>query len=598
MQSLKKILAKQFSTFHYFYSFLGYRIFLALSFSILVAVLDGFGLSMFLPLLQMVGGNEQVDPEAMGNLSFLVDGIKNLGVELNLFGILVFMLIFFILKGCMQFGTGAYKVFLQQRFVKKLRINMLNALNNLKFKVFMTSDAGRIQNTMSGEIEKIAQGYSLYMTAFQQFVMVAVYMGFAFFVDYQFAFLVSAGGLSTNILYSTLYKKTKGVSRKLTEDSNIYQGQIIQHVANFKYLRATGLVYQFADKLNKSIQRIEISRRKIGILNTILNSAREPLLIVVIVVVILIQINLLGGELGGILISLVFFYRALTSVTALQTAWNKYISTIGSFENLKNLQKEFDKSQSPQQTDEIQEFPMILKLKDVDFYYGESQILKNVSLEIQPKKTVAFVGESGSGKTTLVNILSGLIPVDKGTFHIGKKDAKHIKMSSFQKHIGYISQESVIFSDTIYNNVTFWSEPNAQNIEKFWDAIKQASLTDFLESLEEKENTDLGNSGINLSGGQKQRIAIARELYKDIEILIMDEATSALDSETEYSIQNSIDALKGKYTILLVAHRLSTIKNADQIVFMKNGKIKNIGTFQDLLEQREDFKRMVELQEI
>lgn len=269
MQSIKKILAKQFSTFYYFYSYLGYRLFLALSLSILVALLDGFGLSMFLPLLQMVGGNEQVDPEAMGNLSFLIDGIKNLGFELNLFVILTFMLFFFILKGGVQFVTSAYKVILQQSFVKILRINMLNTLNNIKFKVFMTSDAGRIQNTMSGEIEKISQGYNFYMAAFQQGVMVSVYMSFAFFVDYQFAFLVSLGGLTTNLLYSGLYKKTKGASRKLTKDSNSYQGQIIQHVANFKYLRATGLVDKFADKLNKSIQEIELSRRRIGVLNAI-----------------------------------------------------------------------------------------------------------------------------------------------------------------------------------------------------------------------------------------------------------------------------------------------------------------------------------------
>ena len=134
MQSIKKILAKQFSTFYYFYSYLGYRIFLALTLSMLIAVLDGFGLSMFLPLLQMVGGNEEVDPEVMGNLSFLIEGIKNLGFELNLFAILIFMLFFFILKGGVQFVTSAYKVFLLQSFVKKLRLKILSALNNLKFK--------------------------------------------------------------------------------------------------------------------------------------------------------------------------------------------------------------------------------------------------------------------------------------------------------------------------------------------------------------------------------------------------------------------------------------------------------------------------------
>lgn len=598
MNKLKKILAKQFSTFHYFYTFLGYRIFLALGMSIMVGVLDGFGLSMFLPLLQMVSGNEQADPEAMGNLRFLVDGIQNLGFDLSLLNILVFMLFFFLLKGCFVFSANAYKIFLQQRFIKKLRLNMLQALNNINFKVFMTSDAGRIQNTMSGEIELIAKGYNFYLAAFQQGVMVVVYMGFAFFIDFQFALLVTVGGVLTNFLYANLYKKTKGASRKLTKDSNIYQGQIIQHIANFKYLRATGLVEVFSLKLQSTIKKIEYSRRKIGVLNSILVAAREPMLIVVIVVVILIQINLLSGGLGGVLISLIFFYRALNSVTQLQNAWNRYLEATGSFENLKSLQKEFDKAQAPLKTTQIEEFPLELKLKNVDFYYGKTKILKNINLEIKPKETIAFIGESGSGKTTLVNILSGLIPVDTGTFFIGNKNAKQINLSSFQKHVGYIAQEPVIFSDNIYNNVTFWKAPTKENVNKFWKAIEQASLTNFIESLDEKENTHLGSSGINISGGQKQRIAIARELYKNIEILIMDEATSALDSGTEKSIQESIDSLKGKYTILLVAHRLSTIKNADKIVFMKNGKIDIVGTFQDLLQQRDEFKRMVELQEL
>ena len=598
MNNLKKILAKQFKTFHYFYTFLGNRILLALGLSILVGAMDGLGLSMFLPLLQMAGDTGQVNPEDMGNLSFLVEGIQALGLELNLTIVLAFMLLFFILKGFSSFISASYKVFLQQRFIKQLRLNMINALNTIQFKVFMTTDAGRIQNTLSGEIEQISKGFNFYTKAFQDGVMVAVYMSFAFLIDFQFALLVTIGGALTNILYASLYKKTKGASRKFTKDSNSYQGQIIQHVANFKYLRATGLVEKYAKKLRQSIKHIEQSRRKIGVLRAIMGAAREPMLIVVIIVVILIQVKLLGGALGGILISLLFFYRALSSVTNLQTAWNKYLSTIGSFENLQNLQKQFDKAQALVRTESLEDFPIHLKLKGIDFYYGETQILKQINLSIAPKQTIAFVGESGSGKTTLVNILSGLLPPDKGSFKIGQKNADQIDLRTYQQHIGYIAQEPVIFSDSLFNNVSFWAKPSKKNLDRFWKAIAQASLTDFINELDHKEQTQLGNSGINLSGGQRQRIAIARELYKEVEILIMDEATSALDSETEKSIQDSIDALKGQYTILLVAHRLSTIKNVDQIVFMKKGKIDSIGTFKALLKQRKDFKRMVELQEI
>jgi subfamily B ATP-binding cassette protein MsbA len=211
---------------------------------------------------------------------------------------------------------------------------------------------------------------------------------------------------------------------------------------------------------------------------------------------------------------------------------------------------------------------------------------------------LAFVGESGSGKTTLVNILAGLMPVDEGGMFIDGQKVSELDIRSYQSRIGYITQEPVIFSDTIFNNVTFWDEFSDQNYERFQYALKRASILDYVEKLPKTYNTMLGSNGVNLSGGQKQRISIARELYKNIDILIMDEATSALDTETESSIQENIDALKGEYTLLIVAHRLSTIKNADRIVLMKEGEIENIGNYADLVQNNKEFERMVKLQEL
>jgi ABC-type multidrug transport system fused ATPase/permease subunit len=171
-------------------------------------------------------------------------------------------------------------------------------------------------------------------------------------------------------------------------------------------------------------------------------------------------------------------------------------------------------------------------------------------------------------------------------------------MRTFQNRIGYITQEPVIFDDNVFNNVTFWDEKTPENLNRFWEALRKASILDFVESLPEKENAPLGNNGIMASGGQKQRLSIARELYKDIDILIMDEATSALDSETEKAIQENIDALKGQYTIIIIAHRLSTIKNADEIVLMSKGEIIDKGSFSELIGSNETFKRMVNLQEL
>jgi ABC-type multidrug transport system fused ATPase/permease subunit len=222
--------------------------------------------------------------------------------------------------------------------------------------------------------------------------------------------------------------------------------------------------------------------------------------------------------------------------------------------------------------------------------------LKNVNIKVNKNSIIAFVGESGSGKTTLVNILTGLMPLDKGEFLIDGQNRDSIDVNQYQSRIGYITQEAVIFNDSIFNNVSFWDTPTAENKEKFENALKMASCFDFVQELSEKENTMLGNNGINVSGGQKQRISIARELYKDIDIIILDEATSALDSETEKIIQESIESLKGKYTILMVAHRLSTVKNADQIVLLDQGKIVGKGSFGELKSSSLRFKSMAEIQ--
>jgi subfamily B ATP-binding cassette protein MsbA len=563
-----------------------------------LGLLDGFGLTMFLPLLQMVSGDSAASSEDMGNLGFLVEWIEEAGIGLSLVSVLLFMIVFFVLKGIAKYASEVYRVILQQQLIRKIRLDLLNALNAVRFKYFVTSDVGRIENTMTGEVDRIQQAYVTYFQTFENVILVIVYMAFAFFVDYQFAILVSIGGALTNFLYKAVYKHTKGASKKLTDDSNVFQGQVIQQVANFKYLRATGMVNTYAKRLIKTIHKIEASRRKIGVLSGLLVAAREPLLIIVVASVIFIQVNVLQGNLGAILISLLFFYRALTSLTAMQNAWNRFLETYGSIDNLQSFQRDLQQNQQPSQGKLLEEFNHEIQLQQAGFSYGTSTIINDVSLTIAKNQSIAFVGESGSGKTTLVNMIAGLLPCDHGEMRIDGIDITKINVESYQKRIGYITQEPVIFNDTIFNNVTFWEPRTAENEQKCIDALQKASVYQFISEQPLGLETQLGNNGINLSGGQKQRISIARELYKDINILIMDEATSALDSETEKMIQENIEALKGQFTILMVAHRLSTIKNADAIVLMDKGQIKEMGNFQELIERVPRFKRMVELQEV
>jgi ABC-type multidrug transport system fused ATPase/permease subunit len=598
MKLLKAFVKKYLKHFSYFYRHLRYRIFLALALSLIVGTLDGFGLAMFLPLLQMVDGQAAASSENMGNMRFLLDGMASLGIPLTLVSVMLVMLFFFTVKGVARFAEAVYRVVVQRYFIKTMRFATIDKLSNYSYKAFVMADVGRIQNTMSGEVAKVSGAYKSYFMSVQAVVMVLVYVVLAFLANPQFALLVVAGGVLSNLVYQQIYKKTKVASQNLTRGGHKFQGLLIQQVAFFKYMKATALIKPYANKLKSTVLKIEAVTRKMGMYGAVLSATREPVVIAVVIAVVIIQVTYFSQSLGLIILSLLFFYRSLNYLMNLQTNWNSFLQASGSLENMTEFMAELNANQEKTGTEKLTAFTSSLELKEAHFAYGPTPVLNNINLTIQKNETIAFVGESGSGKTTLVNVLAGLLPLDNGKYFIDGKNSRKLDITTLQARIGYITQEPVIFSDTVFNNVTFWAEKTPDNIARFWEALRRASIDAFVQSLEDKEDAPLGNNGILVSGGQKQRLSVARELYKEADILIMDEATSALDSETEKAIQENIDALKGKYTILIVAHRLSTIKNADRVVLMNKGGIERVGSFDDLKNNSRLFEKMVELQEI
>ncbi|WP_298148585.1 ABC transporter ATP-binding protein [Flavobacterium sp.] len=600
MQKIKAILAKNFESFAYFYRYLRYRIFISITLSIVVGFLDGLGLSMFLPLFQVLDPSAPKTENALtGPVAFLPKLLDYFSINFDIYSVLVILCVFFCLKGVAQYIRTSYQVVLQQSFIKQIRLTLIACLNKIGYKYFVGSDVGRIQNTLSAEVDRVARAYQTYFTALQFSVFVLVYMGFAFFVDFKFALVVSVGGLLTNLIYKKLYAKTKGASRELTLSNHLFQSLIIQRVANFKYLKATGSDERFSKKLINTTIDIEKDNRKIGILSSILTATREPLLIFVVVLVIFIQVAVLKGGLSTIIVSLIFFYKALNALMFVQTQTNLFLAVSGSLNNMSEFTDELQSNEEKDGTIVTTGINTGIRFENVSFAYNNERIiLGNINLTFPKNQTIALVGESGSGKTTLVNLLVGLIQPTSGKILLDELSLSEINKHAFQQKVGYITQDPVIFNDTIFNNVTFWDPPTEQNKERFYRALEQSSAADFVASLPGKENEMLGNAGINLSGGQKQRLSIARELYKDINLLVLDEATSALDSETEQNIQKNIDALKGKYTVVIIAHRLSTVRSADIVCFLKNGKIEATGSFEELTNTNADFQRMVKMQEI
>ena len=597
---LKDIIRDRFTSFVFFYKTLKYRIYITILLGITIAVLDSFGLAMFLPLLQLVGGDETASSQGMGNLQFIVEGFENMGLSMDIVTVLGILCVFFTIKGIATYFAGVYKVYITQYFLRNIRLKLVHGLNDLNYKRFVSWDFGRIQNTLTTEVERITNGFVHYFKTINHFIMVLVYVGFAVAVDARFAILVTLGGALSHILYHYVFNLSRKASREFSKDSNRYQGLVLQHIGNYKYLKATGQLETFSDQIDDSIYKLERNNRKLGIYGAFMGATREPILLGVISIVILIQTKVMGAPLAPILISLLFFYRALTSLNQLQSSWNLFLKFSGSVENVIDFEEQLysGKSKVKNQSEEPVPFNDYIELKDVNFSYGDEQILKNVNLKINKNESIGIVGESGSGKTTLVSLISALMEPNEGCLNVDGKEIRQYNKKEYQKKIGFVSQDPIVFADSLYNNVTFWSEKTDDNLERFWIALEQASIAEFVTQLSGKEDEQLGNNGINLSGGQKQRLSIARELFRDPEILIMDEATSSLDGETEKNIQENIEALKGSCTLIVIAHRLVTIKNLDRIVLMDNGQIRNNESFSDLINKDSKFKDMVELQEI
>ena len=238
-----------------------------------------------------------------------------------------------------------------------------------------------------------------------------------------------------------------------------------------------------------------------------------------------------------------------------------------------------------------------IRLNNVIFTYGSEKskrIIKGLSLDIPAGKTTAIVGLSGSGKTTLIKLMLGFYPPTEGTVTIGRQSLQKISFKEWRKHCGVVMQEGFIFGDTIANNIV----PDGNMIDKkrLLYAVEMANIRDFVESLPLKYNTKIGNTGQGLSQGQKQRILIARAIYRNPDYLFFDEATNALDTDNEKVIQGNLEKFFKDKTVVIVAHRLSTVKNADQIVVLKEGEITEKGTHDELITRQGDYYRLVKNQ--
>ena len=480
-----------------------------------------------------------------------------------------------------------YLSFFQNKFIA----NLISSLSNDLFENYLNRDYLYHVKKNSSELIKNFQveinGFSHYLVSSLQLMTESI-LAFSVFctllyIELKGTILVMLffGVLSISFHQIAKNKSKKWGDQRAVNDSQISK-TIIEGLSGIKEILVLGRQIYFQNNLfefNKIKANLDVKAM------TIRQVPRYYLeLLSVISLVCFIAVLIANDQnLSDIIVILGVFigatFRMLPSVNRILSSLQKvkYHSSslniiLDEFNQLNTNQKE-----SKIESTQIIDFNESFELKNLSFHYDKSnQILNKINLKIKKGEKIGIVGLSGAGKTTLINIIVGLIKQTSGDIFIDNKLLENRNLNSWKSKIGYVPQDVYLMDDSIKSNIAFGVRKNSIDNEKINSALKQSQLTTFINSLPKKEDTNVGERGVQLSGGQRQRIGIARALYNNSEILVLDEATSALDQKTELDFIQAVNNIKGDKTILIITHRMSTIENCDKIFKIENGDLKQI----------------------
>ncbi len=573
-----------------FYDLVGPKLLILLAVMQAAAILEGFGISLILPIIQ---GDQTSD----SRLSSLIDwGFDLLSLDPTLTNTLVVLVVFFAIRGLLLIGQSWYQSRILSRNLTNMRVGFASDIAMAEFDYLNRQDTGVLSNVMSVEIERVNFALSQLLALMVAATTALVYVGLALLVAPVVTIFLAILAAPIAIVMLFLNRLTSRASLQLTDGSNNQQSVFLEMLRNMKYLKATGRFVPVLNRVTTQSGRVGDAFRRLSFLQGATAFGLEPFIVLVLASVIYFFTEVRGADVLEILFLLFVFRTAAVNLIATQPAYRKFVSATGSMKVYRNLRENLKANREPDfETRPAPDFSGGITLNNVQYRYTgqEQQSVDGVSLSIPTRSTVAFVGPSGSGKSTTANIIASLLSPTAGELLIGNKPYSETNVNQFRGQIGYVTQESVVFNASIEDNILLWQTTNSDK-SKLDDVITKTGLDKVRRTHD--ESNDLGDGGVSLSGGERQRLSIARELYWQSELLILDEATSSVDSMLEKQIDDVISSQRGTKTIIVIAHRLSTVKNADTIYVFDNGKIVESGSFDELVEAGGLFASMAKLQ--
>ncbi|MFQ5680928.1 MAG: ABC transporter ATP-binding protein [Candidatus Omnitrophota bacterium] len=574
---------------------------LAVSCMIASAVFDGVSLGMLVPLLDnvMTGKSIVLPSQAPQFVSGFIDKLNTFDPH-TLLNIMIFpAMLLLLLKAGFSFLQGYLMTDVGQRVIKDLRNKIYAKLQTFSLDYYSRKRSGELISRITNDVSMVenALSYGIYDLIYQS-LQVVVYIGIAFFIYWRMAILSFLVMPLIVFPIVNVGKKLRKISTRSQEKVADINSLLFETISGVRVVKAFCMERYEVDKFNNQNRDYYKLTMKAAKRMLVLGPATE-----------------LIGSLGGLAV----FYWAGKEVIAGQLSFGVFalflgalLSTIRPFKKLSQVNSLLQRALAantriynvldvaPSVQDKEGALPLTaikdgVEFSGVSFSYGDKDVLMDVSLRVDRGEVLAIVGPSGAGKSTFLDLLLRFYEPQKGRILVDGRDIRDFTLRSLRKKIGIVTQETILFNDTVGANIAYGN--TGVGLREIEAAAKDAFAHDFIMQMPQGYDTVIGDRGFRLSGGERQRIAIARAILKDAPILLLDEATSQLDSRSEQIVQQALETLMRGRTVFVVAHRLSTVRRASQIVVLENGRIVDAGRHNELMERAGLYCRLHNLQE-